>query len=855
MSDRSRLYLILIVLLAVTATVQVRRSLDVVELLVNAGVVTRKPVAVRPMSEVIARVAPEAADAGIKRGDRLLAVNGRAYTGESVLSRPVATTQAGDSVILRFQALPENVERTASVRLEQEQVPRGDLLLMAEFSLLTPLLCILLGFWVAFSRPRDHQAWILLGLLIAFACVSGGDFTGWPDWMRVWGIAFVELNKSLWAVWMMLFGIYFPERLKLDRRFPAIKWVLLGPMLLSAFAYVLIAVGRSEQLALGQSVAGLIRPFETPLGFIRFAAIGCFFGFLGMKSGTAINPDSRRRLKLLVRGAQFSLGPSGLLWLLNLVRGRTTLDGYPGWLTLAALGLLALFPVTLAYVIVVHRAMDVRVAIRQGLRYALARGGVRTVQVIFSGVVVWIAVNLLNQPYNMRRVDRLTLLAASVTLIVLAGNLADRLRSWLDRRFFREAVNAEQVLSELGETVRGIVDTPKLLETVARRISETMHVERVALLLGQGGGGGGFCPAFALGGGPQLDGCFPDNGAVARQLRDGSPAYVYLEDRESWAHRIPGEERGRLEQLSTQLLIPLGSKSNMLGFLSLGPKQAEAPYTRSDVRLLSSVASQTGLALENSRLTAAIAQEVAKRERLNREIEIAREVQERLFPQELPPVEGLDYYGACRPALGVGGDYYDFLALSGGTLGIAVGDVSGKGIAAALLMATLQAAVRGCTMTGERDLAAIMGHVNRLVYGSSAANFYATFFYAQYDPASRRLGYVNAGHNPPVVLRGQQVIHLDATGTVVGLLPDYPYQQGAVTLEPGDLLVAFTDGISEAMNHQREEWSEESMIAAARTCNSLNARETLERLMVAADAFVAGAPQHDDMTIVVGRVL
>ncbi len=852
MSTRARLYLALIALLAATATVQVRRSLDVVELLVSGGLFTRKPVALRPMSDVIARVAPEAADAGIKSGDRLLAVNGRAYTGEAVLGRAVATAEEGQPVTLRFLALPENIERTASVALEQERTDRGTLLLLAVFSLLTPLLCILLGFWVAFLRPRDLQAWILLGLLVAFANVSGGETTAWPDWLRVWGIAFVELNRSLWAVWMMLFGIYFPERLPLDRRVPALKWILLGPILLSAVAYVLLAIGRSEQLALGQAVAGFLRPFEMPLGFVRFAAIGCFFGLLGMKSGTATNPDSKRRLKLLVKGAQLSLGPSGVLWLLNLVRGRTTLDGYPGWLTLLALGLLALFPTTLAYVIVVHRAMDVRVAIRQGLRYALARNGVRVVQVIFSAVVIWMALNLLSQPHYMRSVERITLLGWSVTLIVLGRQLAERLRSWLDRRFFREAVNAEQVLSELGETVRGIVDTPKLLETVARRISETMHVERVALLLGQGGG---FCPAFALGGGSQLDGCFPENGAVVRQLRDGAPAYVYLEDRESWAHRIPGEERGRLEQLSTQLLIPLGSKDKMLGFLSLGPKQAEAPYTRSDVRLLSSVAAQTGLALENSRLTAAIAQEVAKRERLNREIEIAREVQERLFPQELPPVTGLDYYGACRPALGVGGDYYDFLALSGGTLGIAIGDVSGKGIAAALLMATLQAAVRGCTMTGERDLAAIMRHVNRLVYGSSASNFYATFFYAQYDPASRRLGYVNAGHNPPVVLRGEQVIHLDATGTVVGLLPDYPYQQGAVTLESGDLLVAFTDGISEAMNHQREEWSEESMIVAARACGGLTARETLERLMVAADAFVAGAPQHDDMTIVVGRVL
>jgi sigma-B regulation protein RsbU (phosphoserine phosphatase) len=502
----------------------------------------------------------------------------------------------------------------------------------------------------------------------------------------------------------------------------------------------------------------------------------------------------------------------------------------------------------MAYVIVVHRAMDARMAIRQGVQYALAKGGVRAAQVILSAVVIFVASYASSSV--MRPPQRITVMALGVALVAWMSRAAERLRSWIDRRFFREAVSAEQVLSELGETVRGIVEAPKLLETVARRVSESLHVERVALLLESGHG---FCPAYALGGAAQ-EGCFPADGDVAGHLRGGAPAYVYLEDKESWVHHVPQEERGRLQQLSAQLLVPIRSRDKMLGFMSLGPRQAEAPYTGSDVRLLASVAAQTGLSLENSRLTAAIAQEVAHRERLNREIEIAREVQERLFPQELPPVEGLDYYGACRPALGVGGDYYDFLALAGGTLGIAVGDVSGKGIAAALLMATLQAALRGRTMAGDQDLGAIISHVNRVVYSSSAANRYATFFYAQYEPAARRLSYVNAGHNPPVILRGAEVLRLEASGTVVGLLPDSPYEQGAVTLQPGDVFIAFTDGISEAMSVDHEEWSEEAMIAVAQECHGMNARQILERLMAAADAFAAGAPQHDDMTMVVGIV-
>jgi hypothetical protein len=161
------------------------------------------------------------------------------------------------------------------------------------------------------------------------------------------------------------------------------------------------------------------------------------------------------------------------------------------------------------------------------------------------------------------------------------------------------------------------------------------------------------------------------------------------------------EERATLAELEAELLLPLAVKDKLLGFMSLAPKLSEEPYTSSDLRLLKSVAAQTGLALEVARLTTFIGEEIADRERLSREPEIAREVQERLFPQHLPAVPGIDYCGRCRPAREVRGDYYDFLELPEGRLGIAVGDVSGKGIGAALMMATLEASLRGqATLAG-----------------------------------------------------------------------------------------------------------------------------------------------------------
>jgi sigma-B regulation protein RsbU (phosphoserine phosphatase) len=248
--------------------------------------------------------------------------------------------------------------------------------------------------------------------------------------------------------------------------------------------------------------------------------------------------------------------------------------------------------------------------------------------------------------------------------------------------------------------------------------------------------------------------------------------------------------------------------------------------------------------------------ETAQRERLNRELEIAREVQEHLFPQRLPPAPGLDYCGHCLPAREVGGDYYDFLELPDARLGIAIGDVSGKGVGAALMMASLEASLRALAPVVQ-DPVDLMERVNSLVCQASTSNRYATLFYADYHPATRRLEYVNAGHNPPVVLRSSggtcQVLRLETGGSVVGLLPQR-YQRGVFSHEAGDLVVLFTDGVSESMNVRDEEWGEERLIELAKACHGLPAQEGMRRILAAAQAFAGVAPQYDDMTLVVLRM-
>jgi sigma-B regulation protein RsbU (phosphoserine phosphatase) len=455
------------------------------------------------------------------------------------------------------------------------------------------------------------------------------------------------------------------------------------------------------------------------------------------------------------------------------------------------------------------------------------------------------------------RPRKIQAIVLGILAVVFISRGSEKLRGWIDRRFFREAYNAEQILRQLSDRVRTMVETVPLLETVAKQISGSLHVPRVTMLVKDERRYG---PAFALGFADPPEVSFETSGGTVGQLqRNREPLRVYFEDPDSWIYREPSvtePEREQLSKLETQLLLPLAFKEKLVGFMSLSAKRSQEPYSASDVQLLESVATQTGLALENSRLTEVIASEVAQRERLNRELEIAREVQEHLFPRICTALPGLDYAGRCRPARVIGGDYYDFLELADGCLlGIAIGDVSGKGIPAALLMASLQASLRGQTISGPTDLAKLMYNVNRLIFETSPANRYATFFYGQFEPLARRLTYVNGGHNPPMVFRNGEVLRLEDGGPVVGLFKTASYTQSGVILEGGDVLLLYTDGISEAMNASDEEWGEERMIEAVRACQCRPSLEMIDELMCAADGFAAGAPQHDDMTIMVIRVL
>jgi phosphoserine phosphatase RsbU/P len=812
----------------------------------NYGKYARVPFTTHDYSLVINGLLPGYELSGLAVNDEVIALNGDPVRGHQQIDELRFSERPGDTLTVTVRRPSVNGDRILNIPITLNPTPRLWTRVLAVWVLI-PIFCVVVGFYIVLARPYDRLAWIAMAMLVSVGQAGGAhiDWAIYSPWRPLTFIYNEFLNTS-WPFFMVLFALYFPTPFDWWKRHE--RWAV--PLLALPFL-VLSVIGIYADVMSGNHIADLgwaahfFRTVEVPTDVMYTIYVVTFFLLLGWKKSIVESNDARRRLNVMMAGCSIAMVPLLPVVFLDL----------PLWLSTACLMMLVFFPLTMAYVIVVQRAMDVRMVVRNGVRYAVASNGLKILRVV---LITYVAI--LIAAFEQRSETRLRGIVVGVVgaaAIILVGRLIRVLSQWMDRRFFREAYNAELILTDLSNTVAGMRDTKTLVQTVAQRVAESLHVDRIAVLLQRGSL---YRPAYALGFDtpmPQVD-LTPDTLTVRTLKSLREPSRVYFDDPQSWVQGTSDSERETLRKLDAHVLLPLTLKNRMLGLISLGAKRSEAPYSRADLQLLSAVASQTGLALENAELTESIRREIAQRERLDRELEIAREVQQRLFPQKLPVIQGLELAGYCRPALSVGGDYYDFIPLGDNCLGVAVGDVSGKGIGPALMMASLQASLRAQARKPSQNLAEIIEHINRLIYDASSENRYATFFYAEYHAASRCLHYVNAGHNAPMILRSApspgEIVRLEQGGTVLGLFPECTYQEGKITLYPGDIFIGFTDGITEAMTRKDDEFGETRLIHSVRQCATLSTAGMISSIFRDVDAFTAGAPQHDDMTLVIVRL-
>jgi sigma-B regulation protein RsbU (phosphoserine phosphatase) len=310
----------------------------------------------------------------------------------------------------------------------------------------------------------------------------------------------------------------------------------------------------------------------------------------------------------------------------------------------------------------------------------------------------------------------------------------------------------------------------------------------------------------------------------------------------------PGELRERLVRQRMALVVPLSMGATVRGFLAVGERVSGAPFTEEDRDFAQTLARQALAALESVRLHRV----QLEKQRQDRELQIAREIQQSLFPPATPVITGFEVAARSLPCYQVGGDYYDFIPLRGGRWALIIADVSGKGTPASILMASVHASLRA--LAGTAPPPVVMERVNTFLYESTQANKFVTLFYAELEPKARRLAYVNAGHVPPYLLRQGAARRLTAGGPALGLLPEVSYEAGEIELAAGDVVAMVTDGATEALSTDEREMGDDRLVEAL-SADAAAAERQMQRLIDAVNAWTGGRGCSDDLTALVLRAV
>lgn len=312
----------------------------------------------------------------------------------------------------------------------------------------------------------------------------------------------------------------------------------------------------------------------------------------------------------------------------------------------------------------------------------------------------------------------------------------------------------------------------------------------------------------------------------------------------------PGSLRERLARTRMAFLVPLRVGERTEGFFAVGERASGVAFTEEDGDFAMTLGRQAAAAIEAVRLH----RMRVEKQRQDREMQIAREIQQSLFPSVVPQLAGYELAAASHPCYQVGGDHYDFIPLPNGKIALTIADVSGKGAPASILMASVHASLRA--LAGTLTPSALMDRLTRFLYESTQANKYVTLFYAELDPLSRRLAYVNAGHVPPYHLgRDGSMRRLVEGGPVLGLIEDVAFETGEMTLESGDSITMVTDGVTEALSPAGEEFGDGRVEMALRDAAARSATLALQSLVGSATAWAGSAGCSDDLTVLMLKAL
>jgi len=785
--------------------------------------------------------------AGLRPGDRILSVNGYPQTLLAV-APAFAKGKPGDVATLRIQrpgqAEPFDVQLTLGAPPAKEPLPLARELAL-HFISYYPVPFLIVGLAVLFLRLQDRNAWLLALMFAGFIAAAPVAFLeGYmPPQLRRFALSYMILVYATLPAIFYWFFATFPVSSPIDRRFPRLKYWLLAVGVVGALPFAITTLVTGSLHTAVAVASHLSEPVWLPT--LSICMFGCFA--LGLTSliwnaVEAPTPNDRRKIQVMVWGTIASVGPLMIAGTIGVIQQKEY-NEYPFWFTVTPIIALVILPVSFAYAVVKHRVLEIPVLLKRSARYFLVQRGF-LLFIMLAGIAATLLLARGLEQYFPERTRMAVPAGAALGIFLVWGGtqMESRVTRRLDRAFFRSSYDARQILLDLAAKTRNAPGRERLSELLRGEIDDALHPSTLAIYFRQRGG------EFAT---------TAEVPASVRVLPAGLPVLQHMQERGQPWEIVPtaGEAPALaiLQPLQPECLVPIqGRDGQLLGLAVLGTKISEESYSGEDRRLLDSVANQAGIALENFDLAENMAERLEADRRAAQEMDIARQVQAKLLPQKVPELKTIEYAGACIQARAVGGDYYDFLDLGEGRVGFVLADVAGKGISAALLMANLQAHLRSQSAIVGRDFSQTLERVNRMFFESTESNKYATLFIGVYEDETRRLRYVNCGHNPPVILRGAQVERLYGTATVLGMFEEWHCEVDETRLHPDDILAICTDGVLEAGNAAGDEFGEDGLVAALRTSPEKTAAALLESVIEAVRKFAPGE-QADDLTVLIAK--
>jgi phosphoserine phosphatase RsbU/P len=818
-------------------------------------------------------------------GDEVISINGRSLADDPKLLSYNERVAPGASytIVVRRQGRPLEF-RLATIGYPVSRWLRPII------DILIQLLFLLTGLTVFLLKPADRQAWLLALMLAAFTGLFNNNLPPLPIAVlpvmataRILGLFFLPVFCH--------FFLIFPDRSPLLRRFPNLERRLYWPfyLILPWFSFDRLGVvlrGNNDRWSRFFYESWLLRQewvgWLSLLIVMAYLAIGLSALFAGYRVADVI---ARRKLHVVVAGSGAGVFNLLLVILWEAFFQTRYPDAY-SWIR-GGLGFtLPLIPLSFAYAIIRHQVIPVSLIIRRSVRYVLvSRGAILLDMIAVSLSVTAVLTYVFNRIKPPVIVIGLVSAAVGIATWKIASNLHDKyLRPLIDRRFFRQSYNAQYIIAELTGSLRTVTDLPQLLELVATRIQTALQPRNVTIFL-HDQMTGSYNSAFSHDYG-ETNGLAVSRSRnyllnkaailLQRESDNGKPVdFEALSEHASDNDSSPispigpiSEELKILQELKSSLLMPLFSKEGMLGVISLGPRLGDLPFSGEDKQLLTSVGGPTALAIENARLVEHMVAEARRLQeievdhrRKTEELAFARQLQLSMLPARNVSLDNLEIIGRMRAATEVGGDYYDFIEMTGGRICVAVGDATGHGMAAGLVVGMVKMGlINGLQrMNGHAGVKPLIEDLNRALKRSlSQRGMGMCLGAAILDAAALKIEIVSNGMPAPYhySAASRRLSPIETQAPPLGFLRQVSVRPVEMRLEPGDVLIWLSDGFEERMNPANQTWgSEEVERTLERICaEEMSAEDVARRMIEACDDAAGGRNNDDDMTIVVAKI-